>query len=81
MLLIFNLDNELEDGWKSKMITILKFVRECTSILATQVDSPSRAAKIASEYGSGFEDLRVRSVCPSVFSVGRLDFGEPRRSR
>jgi vacuolar protein sorting-associated protein 35 len=54
--------------------TILKFVRECTSILATQVDSPALAlrlflaAQIASECGSRFEDL-VYNLYVQVFSV------------
>ncbi|KAI9510629.1 vacuolar protein sorting-associated protein 35 [Russula earlei] len=52
----------LEDDWASKVETILKFVRQLTSILATQVDAPVialrlflLAAQIADE--CGFEDL------------------------
>ncbi|KAI0248063.1 vacuolar protein sorting-associated protein 35 [Lactifluus subvellereus] len=52
----------LEDDWASKVETILKFVRQLTSILATQVDAPTialrlflLAAQIADE--CGFEDL------------------------
>ncbi|KAG1726215.1 alanine dehydrogenase/PNT, C-terminal domain-containing protein [Suillus lakei] len=53
-----------EEGWQDKVNTILKFVQQCTPILATQVDAPALslrlfllAAQIASECGSGFEDL------------------------
>ena len=52
----------LEDDWASKVEVILKFVRQLTSILATQVDAPTialrlflLAAQIADE--CGFEDL------------------------
>ncbi|KAF8480786.1 vacuolar protein sorting-associated protein 35 [Russula ochroleuca] len=52
----------LEDDWTSKVEAILKFVRQLTSILATQVDAPTialrlflLAAQIADE--CGFEDL------------------------
>jgi vacuolar protein sorting-associated protein 35 len=52
----------LEDDWASKVEAILKFVRQLTSILATQVDAPTIAlrlfllgAQIADE--CGFEDL------------------------
>ena len=52
----------LEDDWSSKVEAILKFVRQLTSILATQVDAPTialrlflLAAQIADE--CGFEDL------------------------
>ncbi|KAH9982074.1 vacuolar protein sorting-associated protein 35 [Lactifluus volemus] len=52
----------LEDDWASRVETILKFVRQLTSILATQVDAPTialrlflLAAQIADE--CGFEDL------------------------
>jgi vacuolar protein sorting-associated protein 35 len=52
----------LEDDWASKVETILKFARQLTSILATQVDAPTialrlflLAAQIADE--CGFEDL------------------------
>ena len=52
----------LEDDWASKVESILKFVRQLTSILATQVDAPTialrlflLAAQIADE--CGFEDL------------------------
>ena len=51
-----------EDDWKSKVSTILKFTRQLTSILATQVEAPTIAlrlfllsAQIADE--CGFEDL------------------------
>ncbi|KAI0005311.1 vacuolar protein sorting-associated protein 35 [Russula compacta] len=52
----------LEDDWATKVEAILKFVRQLTSILATQVDAPTialrlflLAAQIADE--CGFEDL------------------------
>jgi len=52
----------LEEDWSSKVEAILKFVRQLTSILATQVDAPTialrlflLAAQIADE--CGFEDL------------------------
>ena len=52
----------LEDDWASKVEAILKFARQLTSILATQVDAPTialrlflLAAQVADE--CGFEDL------------------------
>ncbi|KII94417.1 hypothetical protein PLICRDRAFT_50388 [Plicaturopsis crispa FD-325 SS-3] len=52
----------LEEEWQTKVETILKFVRQLTSILGTQVDSPVvalrlflLAAQISDE--CGFEDL------------------------
>ncbi|KAF9242390.1 vacuolar protein sorting-associated protein 35 [Melanogaster broomeanus] len=60
----------LEEEWQSKVTTILKFVRECTSILATQVDSPS-------ECGSGFEDLAYDFYVQS-FSVYEDSISESR---
>lgn len=66
------------------MTIILKFVRECTSILATQVDSPSLAlrlfllaAQIASECGSGFEDLAY-DFYVQAFSVYEDSISESR---
>ena len=57
------------------MTTILKFVRECTSVLATQVASPALAcrllllaAQIASECGTGSEDL-AHDLYVHAFSV------------
>ncbi|KAI9462710.1 vacuolar protein sorting-associated protein 35 [Boletus coccyginus] len=74
----------LEDDWHPKVTTILKFVRECTSILATQVDSPSLAlrlfllaAQIASECGSGFEDLAY-DFYVQAFSVYEDSISESR---
>lgn len=73
-----------EDDWHSKVTTILKFVRECTSILATQVDSPSLAlrlfllaAQMASECGSGFEDLAY-DFYVQAFSVYEDSISESR---
>ncbi|KAF9446777.1 vacuolar protein sorting-associated protein 35 [Macrolepiota fuliginosa MF-IS2] len=52
----------VENDWQVKVATILKFIRQLTSILATQVEAPSialrlflLAAQIADE--CGFEDL------------------------
>ena len=66
------------------MTTILKFVRECTSILATQVDSPALAlrlfllaAQIASECGTGFEDLAY-DLYVQAFSVYEDSISESR---
>ncbi|KIJ21267.1 hypothetical protein PAXINDRAFT_164841 [Paxillus involutus ATCC 200175] len=74
----------MEDDWQSKVTTILKFVRECTSILATQVDSPALAlrlfllaAQIASECGSGFEDLAY-DFYVQAFSVYEDSISESR---
>ena len=73
-----------EDDWQAKVTTILKFVRECTSILATQVDSPTLAlrlfllaAQIASECGSGFEDLAY-DFYVQAFSVYEDSISESR---
>ncbi|KIY66755.1 vacuolar protein sorting-associated protein 35 [Cylindrobasidium torrendii FP15055 ss-10] len=53
---------ETEDNWEPKVASILKFVRQLTSILSTQVDAPAialrlflLAAQVADE--CGFEDL------------------------
>ncbi|PPQ98964.1 hypothetical protein CVT24_003460 [Panaeolus cyanescens] len=58
----YKLREESEPEWQSKVSTILKFVRQLTSILATSVEAPSIAlrlfllsAQIADE--CGFEDL------------------------
>ena len=73
-----------EDDWHSRVTTILKFVRECTSILATQVDAPALAlrlfllaAQIASECGSGFEDLAY-DFYVQAFSVYEDSISESR---
>ncbi|KIJ58735.1 hypothetical protein HYDPIDRAFT_119299 [Hydnomerulius pinastri MD-312] len=75
---------DVEEDWQSKVTTILKFVRQCTSILATQVDSPSLAlrlfllaAQIASECGSGFEDLAY-DFYVQAFSVYEDSISESR---
>ncbi|KAF9221315.1 vacuolar protein sorting-associated protein 35 [Gyrodon lividus] len=74
----------MEEDWQSTVTTILKFVRECTSILATQVDSPALAlrlfllaAQIASECGSGFEDLAY-DFYVQAFSVYEDSISESR---
>lgn len=73
-----------EEGWQDKVNTILKFVRQCTSILATQVDAPAfalrlflLAAQIASECGSGFEDLAY-DFYVQAFSVYEDSISESR---
>ncbi|KAG9310353.1 vacuolar protein sorting-associated protein 35 [Chiua virens] len=73
-----------DDDWHSKVTTILKFVRECSSILATQVDSPALAlrlfllaAQIASECGSGFENLAY-DFYVQAFSVYEDSISESR---
>jgi vacuolar protein sorting-associated protein 35 len=62
------------------MTNILKFLHECTSILATQVDSPSLtlrlfllATQIASECGSGFED-RAYDLYVQAFQCTKTRF-------
>ncbi|KAK0241956.1 vacuolar protein sorting-associated protein 35 [Armillaria nabsnona] len=63
----------LEEDWETQVSSILKFVRQLTSILATQVDAPSIAlrlfllsAQIADE--CGFEDLTY-DLYVQAFSV------------
>ncbi|KAG2361915.1 vacuolar protein sorting-associated protein 35 [Suillus spraguei] len=74
----------LDEGWQDKVNTILKFARQCTSILATQVDAPALAlrlfllaAQIASECGSGFEDLAY-DFYVQAFSVYEDSISESR---
>lgn len=74
----------LEEGWQDKVNTILKFARQCTSILATQVDAPALAlrlfllaAQIASECGCGFEDLAY-DFYVQAFSVYEDSISESR---
>ncbi|KAI6046979.1 vacuolar protein sorting-associated protein 35 [Pisolithus marmoratus] len=74
----------LEEDWQSKVTTILKFVRQCTSILATQVDAPALAlrlfllaAQIASECGSEFADLAY-DFYVQAFSVYEDSISESR---
>ncbi|KAH7884051.1 vacuolar protein sorting-associated protein 35 [Phlebopus sp. FC_14] len=74
----------LEEDWQAIVTIILKFVRECTSILATQVDAPALAlrlyllaAQIASECGSGFEDLAY-DFYVQAFSVYEDSISESR---
>lgn len=73
-----------EEGWQDMVNTVLKFVRQCTSILATQVDAPTLAlrlfllaAQIASECGSGFEDLAY-DFYVQAFSVYEDSISESR---
>lgn len=73
-----------EENWQDKVNTVLKFVRQCTSILATQVDAPALAlrlfllaAQIASECGSGFEDLAY-DFYVQAFSVYEDSISESR---
>ncbi|KIM51553.1 hypothetical protein SCLCIDRAFT_18377 [Scleroderma citrinum Foug A] len=74
----------LEEDWQSKVTTILKFVRQCASILATQVDAPAPAlrlfllaAQIASECGSEFSDLAY-DFYVQAFSVYEDSISESR---
>ncbi|KAG6328642.1 hypothetical protein ID866_10447, partial [Astraeus odoratus] len=74
----------LEEDWQAKVTTILKFVRECTSILATQVDAPAPAlrlfllaAQIASECGTEFSDLAY-DFYVQAFSVYEDSISESR---
>lgn len=71
-----------ESEWQNKVYTILKFVRQLTSILATQVDAPSIAlrlfllsAQIADE--CGFEDLTY-DFYVQAFSVYEDSISESR---
>ncbi|KAF8887818.1 vacuolar protein sorting-associated protein 35 [Infundibulicybe gibba] len=72
----------LEDDWQNKTSTILKFVRQLTSILATQVEAPTIAlrlfllsAQIADE--CGFEDLTY-DLYVQAFSVYEDNISESR---
>ncbi|KAJ3820214.1 vacuolar protein sorting-associated protein 35 [Lentinula raphanica] len=63
----------LENDWQTKVTTILKFIRQLTSILANQVEAPSialrlflLAAQISDE--CGFEDLTY-DLYVQAFSV------------
>ncbi|KDQ53008.1 hypothetical protein JAAARDRAFT_162246 [Jaapia argillacea MUCL 33604] len=72
----------LEDDWKSKVDTILKFARQLTTILATQVEAPTIAlrlfllsAQIADE--CGFEDLTY-DLYVQAFTVYEESISESR---
>ncbi|GBE78635.1 Vacuolar protein sorting-associated protein [Sparassis crispa] len=72
----------LEDDWQNKVSTILKFVRQLISILATQVEAPSLAlrlfllaAQIADE--CGFEDLAY-DLYVQAFTVYEESISESR---
>lgn len=72
----------LEDGWQSKVSTILKFVRQLNSILSTEVDAPAialrlflLAAQIADE--CGFENLTY-DMYVDAFSVYEDSISESR---
>ncbi|KAI6018984.1 hypothetical protein BKA83DRAFT_4530946 [Pisolithus microcarpus] len=67
------------DDWQSKVTMTLKFVRQCTSILATQVDAPALflfTAQIASKCGSEFTNLaydfymQAFSMCEDSLGIG-----------
>jgi vacuolar protein sorting-associated protein 35 len=71
-----------EDEWQTKAQTILKFVRQLISILATQVEAPSialrlflLAAQISDE--CGFEDLTY-DLYVQAFSVYEDSISESR---
>ncbi|KAF8869536.1 vacuolar protein sorting-associated protein 35 [Mucidula mucida] len=72
----------LEEDWKSQVEGILKFARQLTSILATQVEAPTialrlflLAAQIADE--CGFEDLTY-DLYVQAFSVYEDNISESR---
>ncbi|TFK38665.1 vacuolar protein sorting-associated protein 35 [Crucibulum laeve] len=72
----------VEEEWQTKVSTILKFVRQLTSILATQVEAPTIAlrlfllsAQIADE--CGFEDLTY-DFYVQAFSVYEDSISESR---
>ncbi|THV01238.1 vacuolar protein sorting-associated protein 35 [Dendrothele bispora CBS 962.96] len=72
----------LEEDWQSKVSAILKFVRQLTSILATQVEAPTialrlflLAAQISDE--CGFEDLTY-DLYVQAFSVYEDSISESR---
>ncbi|KAI0717512.1 vacuolar protein sorting-associated protein 35 [Cerioporus squamosus] len=72
----------LEDDWKSKVTTIIKFVRQINSILYTNVDAPAialrlflLAAQIADE--CGFEDLTY-DMYVEAFTVYEESISESR---
>ncbi|KAG2749135.1 Vps35-domain-containing protein [Suillus brevipes Sb2] len=74
----------LEEGWQDKVNAILKFPRQCPSILATQVDAPALAlrlfllaAQITSECGCGFEDFSY-DFYVQAFSVYEDSISESR---
>jgi vacuolar protein sorting-associated protein 35 len=74
----------LVDDWASRVETILKFVRQLTSILAIQVDAPTIAlrlflfaAQIADE--CGFEDLAY-DLYVEAFTVYEEGISEARAS-
>ncbi|KAL0576891.1 retromer complex subunit Vps35 [Marasmius crinis-equi] len=72
----------VENDWQTKVATILKFVRQITSILATQVEAPTIAlrlfllsAQISDE--CGFEDLTY-DFYVQAFSVYEDNISESR---
>ncbi|EAU93279.2 vacuolar protein sorting-associated protein 35 [Coprinopsis cinerea okayama7 len=78
----YKLRESVETDWQGKVSTILKFVRQLTSILATQVEAPSialrlflLAAQIADE--CGFEDLAY-DFYVQAFSVYEDSISESR---
>jgi len=78
----YKIREHVEPEWQTKVATILKFVRQLTSILATQVDSPAislrlflLAAQIADE--CGFEDLAY-DFYVQAFSVYEDSISESR---
>ncbi|KAF8641524.1 hypothetical protein AX16_009902 [Volvariella volvacea WC 439] len=78
----YKIREHTETDWQTKVSTILKFVRQLTSILATQVEAPSialrlflLAAQIADE--CGFEDLTY-DLYVQAFSVYEDSISESR---
>ncbi|RXW11277.1 hypothetical protein EST38_g14578, partial [Candolleomyces aberdarensis] len=78
----YKIREHVEPEWQTKVGTILKFVRQLTSILATQVEAPSialrlflLAAQVADE--CGFEDLTY-DFYVQAFSVYEDSISESR---
>ncbi|KAJ2915638.1 hypothetical protein MD484_g4754, partial [Candolleomyces efflorescens] len=78
----YKIREHVEAEWQTKVGTILKFVRQLTSILATQVEAPSialrlflLAAQVADE--CGFEDLTY-DFYVQAFSVYEDSISESR---
>jgi vacuolar protein sorting-associated protein 35 len=78
----YKIREHVEPEWQTKVSTILKFVRQLTSILATQVEAPTialrlflLAAQVADE--CGFEDLAY-DFYVQAFSVYEDNISESR---
>ncbi|KZT22073.1 vacuolar protein sorting-associated protein 35 [Neolentinus lepideus HHB14362 ss-1] len=78
----YKLREDMEEDWKSKVETILKFARQLIAILATQVEAPAialrlylLAAQISDE--CGFEDLTY-DLYVQAFTVYEESISESR---